>query len=165
MYGNEIYLPYSVGTLWSYSRTIPEIEKNITKKGFRILREEPQKIVDGLENPQIAAFSTYVWNFEMSVEVARLLKKQYPKCLVVFGGPQIPDPERLEDFFDKYPFIDITVHGEGEITFSEILLAYINNTDYKNVIPKTIMYFLVKQKENDVSQYNKKTNGKNKKNK
>ena len=59
LYGNEIYLPYSVGTLWSYSRTIPEIEKNITKKGFRVLGEEPQKIVDGLENPQIAAFSTY----------------------------------------------------------------------------------------------------------
>ncbi len=133
LYGNEIYLPYSVGTLWSYAKTIPEIEKNIIKKGFRILREEPAEIVDGLDNPRIAAFSTYVWNFEMSIEVARLIKERYSNCLIVFGGPQIPDPERLEDFFEKYPFIDITVHGEGEITFSEILLAFINKTDYKKI--------------------------------
>ncbi len=133
LYGKEIYLPYSVGTLWSYARTIPEIEKNIAKKGFRILREDPKKVVDSLENPSIAAFSTYVWNFEMSKEVARVIKEKYPDCLIVFGGPQIPDPERLDDFFEKYPFIDITVHGEGEITFSEILLAHIRKTDYKKI--------------------------------
>ena len=32
-----------------------------------------------------------------------------------------------------YPFIDFTVHGEGEMTFSEILLAFVNNTDYKKI--------------------------------
>ncbi len=133
LYGKEIYLPYSVGTLWSYARTIPEIEENIVKKGFRILREDPRKVVDSLENPSIAAFSTYVWNFEMSKEVARIIKEEYPECLIVFGGPQIPDPERLDDFFEKYPFIDITVHGEGEITFSEILLAHIRKTNFEEI--------------------------------
>jgi radical SAM superfamily enzyme YgiQ (UPF0313 family) len=137
LYGNEIYLPYSVGILWSYARTIPEIKNHVENKGFRILREEPNKIVESLDNPKIAAFSTYVWNFEMSIAVARLIKENYPECLIVFGGPQIPDPERLEDFFAKYPFIDITVHGEGEITFSEILLAHINKTDFTKILGLT----------------------------
>ena len=133
LYGNEIYLPYSVGALWAYARTFPEINKNIEKKNFVILREQPADIVERLENPGIAAFSTYVWNFEMSVAVARLIKERYPNCLIIFGGPQIPDSIRLEDFFERYPFIDIVVHGEGEITFSEILLAYINGGDFKTI--------------------------------
>jgi putative methyltransferase len=137
LYGNEIYLPYSAGILWSYARTIQDIKNNIENKGFRILREEPETIVGNLENSDIAAFSTYVWNFEMSVAVARIIKERFPKCLIVFGGPQVPDPERLEDFFEKYPFIDITVHGEGEITFSEILLAHINKTDFKKILGLT----------------------------
>ena len=99
LYGNEIYLPYSVGALWAYARTFPEINKHIEKKNFIILREQPADIVERLDNPGIAAFSTYVWNFEMSVAVARLIKERYPNCLIIFGGPQIPDSIRLEDFF------------------------------------------------------------------
>ena len=60
LYGNEIYLPYSVGALWAYARTFPEINKHIEKKNFVILREQPTDIVERLENPGIAAFSTYV---------------------------------------------------------------------------------------------------------
>ena len=117
MYGNEIYLPYSIGILWAYAQTIPKIKNNIENKGFVILRENPNDIVERLEDPQIAAFSTYVWNWEISVSVARIVKERYPKCLIIFGGPQVPNSDRLDDFFDKYPFIDIAVHGEGEITF------------------------------------------------
>ena len=133
LYGNEIYLPYSVGALWAYAHTFPEINKHIVKKNFVILREQPTDIVERLENPGIAAFSTYVWNFEMSVAVARLIKERYPNCLIIFGGPQVPDSIRLEDFFERYPFIDIAVHGEGEVTFSEILLAHINGGDFKTI--------------------------------
>ena len=116
LYGNEIYLPYSVGALWAYARTFPEINKHIEKKNFVILREQPSDIVERLENPGIAAFSAYVWNFEMSVAVARLIKERYPNCLIIFGGPQVPDSIRLEDFFERYPFIDIAVHGAVSYT-------------------------------------------------
>jgi len=133
LYGDEIYLPYSVGILWAYARTISKINNNIENKGFVILRENPNDIVARLEDPKIAAFSTYVWNWEISVSVARLIKERYPKCLIIFGGPQVPNADRLGDFFDKYPFIDIAVHGEGEITFSEILLEYVNDQKFQTV--------------------------------
>ena len=102
--------------LWAYARTIPEINNNIQNKGFVILRENPSDIVSRLVDPKIVAFSTYVWNWEISVSVARIIKERYPNCLIIFGGPQVPNADRLGDFFEKYPFIDITVHGEGEIT-------------------------------------------------
>ena len=133
LYGNEIYLPYSIGILWAYAQTIPKIKNNIENKGFVILRENPNDIVERLEDPQIAAFSTYVWNWEISVSVARIVKERYPKCLIIFGGPQVPNSDRLDDFFDKYPFIDIAVHGEGEITFSEILLECVNERNFKTI--------------------------------
>lgn len=133
LYGDQIYLPYSVGVLWAYAHTIPKIDNNIENKGFVIVREHPNDIVTRLENPKIAAFSTYVWNFEMSVSVARLIKQHYPDCLIIFGGPQVPNSDRLGNFFEQYPFIDIAVHGEGEITFSEILLAYINGTEFQKI--------------------------------
>ena len=134
-YGNDVYLPYSIGTLWAYAKTIEWIAKNYENKGFIFMRKDPQKIVDKLENPRIAAFSTYVWNWQMSIEVARRIKEIYPQCLIIFGGPQVPD--QIDGFFERYPFIDITVHGEGEIAFSEILIGYLDK-NYGNIQAATI---------------------------
>src|SRR5262249_24207832 len=120
-YGDEIYLPYSAGILWAYARTFPEIAQNFENKGFVFVREQPDAIITRVEEPSVAAFSTYVWHWEMSVAVARELKRRYPNCLTVFGGPQVPDADRLGDFFVQHPYIDIAVHGEGEITFAELL--------------------------------------------
>ncbi len=132
-YGKQIYLPYSVGMIWAYAKTIPEINNNIENKGFVIVREDPNVIVNRLENPKIVAFSTYVWNWEMSIAVARKIKEKFPDCLIIFGGPHVPNPDRIDNFYGKFPFIDIAVHGEGEITFSEILLAHINGKNYDTI--------------------------------
>jgi putative methyltransferase len=40
-------------------------------------------------------------------------------CLVVCGGPHIP--EQPGDFFTRFPHADILVHGEGEIPFTRLL--------------------------------------------
>lgn len=130
-YGNEVFLPYSAGMLWAYAKTHKEIEDNYENKDFIFLREDPDKIVASLDNPGVAAFSTYVWNWEMSVEVAKRIKEKFPSCTIVFGGPQVPD--RMEGFFDKYPFIDITIHGEGELTFSEFLKEHLNDKGYSQI--------------------------------
>jgi radical SAM superfamily enzyme YgiQ (UPF0313 family) len=133
-YGDEIYLPYSAGILWAYASIFPEIAQNFENKGFVFVREQPDAIVARLDKPSVAAFSTYVWNWEMSVAVARELKRRYPKCLTVFGGPQVPDADdRLGDFFVQHPYIDIAVHGEGEITFAELLKQYASSRDYLSV--------------------------------
>src|SRR5262249_56757190 len=102
-------------------------------KGFVFVREEPVEVVRSLDDPGVAAFSTYVWNWEMSVATAREIKQQYPRCLIVFGGPQVPDPERLDNFFESFPFIDIAVHGEGEVTFSEILTTHAQGGNYLSI--------------------------------
>ena len=118
-YEKEVFLPYSVSILWAYARTFKEINDNYENKGVIFLRADPEKIVASLEGPDAAVFSTYVWNWQLSTAVAKKIREKFPRCLIVFGGPQIPN--RMHGFFDQYPFIDITAHSEGELTFAEIL--------------------------------------------
>jgi len=137
-YGNELFLPYSVGILWSYSKQFKEITDNFENKGFFFIRENPDDIIKNIVDPDICAFSCYVWNWEMTMEVAKRVKKKYPKCLIIIGGPQVPD--KTSGFFKKYPFVDIMVHNEGEVVIYEILKEYLNydNEDYSKIAGTTV---------------------------
>ena len=118
-YGKGIIMPYSVGVLWSYANQFSSIKKAYKLKDIICIRDEPDTIVDSLESPDVVAFSVSVWNYEISLAVANKIKKQYPDCLIVLGGPHVPD--KVGNFFIENSFIDILVHGEGEVIFREIL--------------------------------------------
>ena len=135
LYGDNIYLPYSAGCVWAYARTIPEIAEQYDMKRWIFVRDEPDEIVESLEDPAVITFSTYVWNWEMSAVVAKKVKEKLADCLTVFGGPQVPGPDRFQfyDFPDAFPYIDIAVHGEGEITFADVLKENLNGQDFKSV--------------------------------
>ena len=118
-YGKGLIMPYSVGVIWAYASQFPSIQRAYELKDIICIREEPDDIVANLKSPDVVAFSVSVWNFEISLAVAEKIKDYYPDCLVIFGGPHVPN--KVGDFFNKHPFIDILVHGEGEVTFYKIL--------------------------------------------
>jgi radical SAM superfamily enzyme YgiQ (UPF0313 family) len=76
-------------------------------------------IVAAMRGADVVGLSTYVWNANISLEVARRLKKERPEIVIVFGGPQVPD--KPEAFLRQHPFIDIVVHNEGERSFLALL--------------------------------------------
>ena len=102
-----------------------------------------EKASEFLSDADIVGFSTYIWNFENSLAIARDLKRRKPEVVIIFGGPQVPDSKKqfrrvrtvdlsseellrkrmnfTEDFHRINPFIDIAVHGEGERVFKMIL--------------------------------------------
>lgn len=126
-------LPLAAGLLHSYARSIPEIQNNLNLN-IEFLRDSPEKVITKYENPALLSFSTYFWNFNQSIQVARLAKKKFPNVPIIFGGPMAPLTEdETKDFFERYPFVDITVSGEGEIVFSDILLALITGGDIGTV--------------------------------
>ena len=51
--------------------------------------------------------------------------------MIIFGGPQTPDND--PDFFKKYPFIDMIVHGEGEYVIANVFDAYLKNKDFSQI--------------------------------
>lgn len=125
-FGNAHYLPYSVGCLQAYAQ-----KKLQNPSDFEFLiplykRMSVDEAVEHLLPADIACFSIYVWNQNMSFAIARKLKERKPSILTVFGGPQVPKrfrsfPERAKIFLEKNPFIDMACHGEGEQVFVSVL--------------------------------------------
>ena len=113
------FLPYVYGLLRVYAEADPLVAQAYTFKEPFFLLAQPAKIVEKLEQPAVLGLSCYIWNFRRHMKVARLTKARYPHTLVVAGGPQIPD--RVEDFFEQHPYVDLLVHGEGERPFQALL--------------------------------------------
>lgn len=115
-------LPYSVGLLQAYAmKYAPSPERYDFL--LPIYKRTPVKqAIEQLHGADVAGFSTYVWNLQLSLNIAQQLKNNKPGMLNVFGGPRIPNhPSKAEDFLRQYPFVDILCHGEGEPTFLAVL--------------------------------------------
>lgn len=124
---NVPFLPYIYGLLRSYIESIPELASHYSfPEPFFYNFLSPNEICERIEKPAILGLSCYVWNFNKSMKIARLLKQIYPDVLVVAGGPQIPD--RVNNFFEIHPYIDLMVHGEGEVTFQKILFERLSSS-------------------------------------
>jgi radical SAM superfamily enzyme YgiQ (UPF0313 family) len=85
------------------------------------LTDEP-RIVERASTPGIFIFSNYLWNVEENLALSAAVKAANPLNITIHGGPSTPSYERdNETFFAEYSHIDITVRGEGELTFADIL--------------------------------------------
>jgi len=89
------YLPLASGLLASF------MKKHLPDQEFAI----NAPIVD----PSAVAFSVSLWNFNYSINKALEIKRKYPDCRVVFGGPSASKARDLTPF-------DI-IEGEGEAAF------------------------------------------------
>ncbi|MFP6901479.1 MAG: cobalamin-dependent protein, partial [Opitutales bacterium] len=125
-FSGQNYLPLSVGMLQAYAQKHLEHPQRYRFSLPLYRKTTVDEAVRQLEGSRVAFFSTYVWNFRISLEIAKRLKQQQPDTLVVFGGPHVPD--RDEGFLVRHPFIDLVCHGEGEQSAAAIL----NNCLSKN---------------------------------
>lgn len=132
-YGLNIFLPYSVGMLWSYAYSIPEIRSEYELVEFVYSRDKIEDIVNRLGKLDVLAASCYIWSSTHTKALCKAVKEANPNCLIALGGPHVP--ERSEGFFEECPWIDILVHHEGELTFADILLERLkDNPDYSKVL-------------------------------
>jgi anaerobic magnesium-protoporphyrin IX monomethyl ester cyclase len=90
-----------------------------------------------LNNPDIVAFSCYIWNFEMTKDFARAIKLINNNIKIIVGGVEISSNLVTQE-------IDFFIAGEGEIAFSNII------SHLKNQLPI--------EEVNNVIYYNNKTN-------
>ena len=114
-----VFLPYVYGVLRAAAEEDPEIASAYVFKEPCFVMWKPEQIVNKLEEPAVLGLSCYVWNFRKQMKIAKLCKARHPDTLVVAGGPHIPN--RIDDFFLQHPYVDLLVHGEGELPFKRIL--------------------------------------------
>lgn len=78
--------------------------------------------------PDIVGFANYSWNFHISYEYARIIKKLWPDIPIVFGGPNYGlEYDEIGEFWKKYTLIDFYIVREGEEAFLRLvdtLLSY-----------------------------------------
>lgn len=131
-YGNNIFVPYAVGSLQAYAETIPEVKENFLFQEPLFLRKDPSLVVKSMSAPSVVGLSCYLWNWEYNKSLAKAVRAVFPNCLIVFGGAQVPNDSK--DFFAEHPYVDILVHGEGEFTFVDILLESLSGyPDYSGI--------------------------------
>ncbi|MEO5373302.1 MAG: radical SAM protein [Alphaproteobacteria bacterium] len=119
MMDNTTYLPLVSGLLQSFAETSPVVRDHFEFMPYLFHLDRPAAILDAYDRPAIAAFSLVSWNEQLNLFVAAEVKRRYPDCLIVFGGPQVP--HHPEPYFRRHPFIDAAVRGEGEEPFLELL--------------------------------------------
>ena len=124
------YLPYTAGILVASAFSSETVKKNCCFKEFIFLREDVDAVVARMENPSFVGFSSYCWSTEYNKLLAEKIKEKFPECLIVFGGHDVPDNFEM---LEKYPYIDVLCHGEGEDTIKELLEAYCTAQSFDDV--------------------------------
>ena len=121
LHSTEMPLPYAAAVLEVYALQNSLIQANYTFQPIIFEKKNPQEIVSQLDKPFLVGFSSYIWNFEYNLILAREIKKAYPETLILFGGHSVP--MNSTELLDTNDYIDLLIFGEGELAFSEILVA------------------------------------------
>lgn len=130
---DEYFLPYTVGVLWASAQ-----QNQIVKQNWRlaeiIFRREPvADVISRMTNPDMVVFSCYVWNWNYNKKLAASIKKLWPGCVILFGGPQVTNRPFETLFLAKHPYVDTVINGEGELIFTEILTAIAESQKIKRI--------------------------------
>ncbi len=132
-FGGQYYFPYSIGVLKSYA------EKELAGQGNCVFlpiiykRGDVQDYATRLAEADIIFYSTYLWNFQVSLAIARESKRNNQAIINVFGGPNVPESySKATDLLRQYPFLDVVSFGEGEKTFLQILRS-VRNREWNGV--------------------------------
>lgn len=95
-------------------------EYTINQQMDEILRDLYKK------QPDLVAFSCYIWNRRMIGELLKEIPKVLPDVILWAGGPEASyDAETL---LETYPYLSGIMRGEGEGTFARLADYYIEGT-------------------------------------
>lgn len=119
-FGDAVYVPLAAGMLKAYAAERPSLAEHYTFETITHRRFDLAEAAARFPEPAVVGLSTYVWNWEFSLALARELRRLHPHVVVVIGGPQVPDDASA---LVESGVADVAVHGEGEVTFAEVLEA------------------------------------------
>ena len=117
-FDGSVYLPYAVGTLIANCQRYPDVTSEYAFPDVIFYREKLADAMEKIRDPYLVAFSCSVWNIEYNKALARLIRKAYPGCTIVFGGHNTGTGPKLLEEEDS---IDVLLFGEGEEVFVELL--------------------------------------------
>ena len=131
---NAKYIHTSLALRWLY--VVNKENHDISFEEFTI-KELPEVVAETIvaQNPDVVGISVYIWNVELSGELAHHIKKRNPNIKIIIGGPEVSYEQKY--FLDNW-VIDYVISGEGEFVLGELLNALENelSTEIKSVSSK-----------------------------
>jgi len=136
------FLPLSVAYVWEYCKTQQDIIEQWELGGIIFERDTVENYLDSIKDPDMVALSTYVWNWNITQELAIAIKQKYPNCVIVMGGPQVPYTQK---WLEENSWCDYIITYAGERLFAELLMGnyetpgILSRTFYKKPKPDRVV--------------------------
>lgn len=124
-------LLYSIAVLTAYAWQNIDVQNNFELCDLIVDKTPSSKWDKIFIQPDIIAFSCYIWNYEYNKCLAQYIKNIYPKFIIIFGGHSIPIHN--SGLLYELPFVNYLINGEGEIPFHELLLSFIGYKDLSDI--------------------------------
>ena len=118
-FSGQYYFPYSIGTLEAYFLKNSRDPERYYFNPTIYQRVSLDDAISPLLGLDVVLFSVYVWNMNISIGIARELKRRDQEVFIIFGGPSVPD--LVEEFLLSNRCIDVACHQEGERTLTSVL--------------------------------------------
>jgi hypothetical protein len=121
--GRNVILPLAIGTLWAQ-----RLSNSAVNDKWELSKTLYLNLIDDLDITELSkchmvCFSTYIWNIDHHVDIAKKIKKINPNCYIVAGGPQFAAND--DDFWQHHRDVfDLLLLGEGEQSFVELLSVF-----------------------------------------
>ncbi len=110
--------PLNIGFIAAYAEKI--FGKEIDLRLFKYVEDLEQAIHE--EAPDILGLSNYPWNFDLGMEIFRMIRAVSPRTIRVMGGPNIPlEDDARAEFVKRSPLIDFHAYLEGEGAFAALV--------------------------------------------
>jgi len=122
-------LPQALGTIWSYAMLDHSL-KNFNLCDVFWQNESDKTIMSEIQDPDILFCSCYVWNWPTTYKVIQEVKKTYPQCLIIIGGPE---PHYSVEWMNRHPEVDILIPYYGEQVFQNILREYNETKNFEGI--------------------------------
>ncbi len=116
---------------WCFERDIDS--KKITE-ALKKTNNFAMRHLKSFKDYDVVGFSLYTSNLYLSVFMAILIKINYPKTKIVFGGPQVTQGDTTREMLIKGNIADFLIIGEGEEPFYQIVKALENNQTTDDII-------------------------------
>lgn len=125
------FMPYAQGCIATYLKA--HCAHPVEVEVFKFMEELEDKIKT--DCPDIIGFSFYMWNSDLSLKVAKIIKQKHPNIITVFGGPNFSvEIEKQKEWLQMNRQADFFIPFEGEIAFCNLVTSIIeNNKDLDKV--------------------------------
>lgn len=92
------------------------------------INQQPDQVLGDIyrRQPDVVAFSCYIWNGEMIGELLQELPKVLPQAELWVGGPEVSYD--APEFLKRYPKVRGVMRAEGERSFSKLASYYIEES-------------------------------------